>query len=299
MPATLASDLVAETRRHFMSTHRDEKNKLSGALGVNATSIVFNYDLGGIKPGARVTIDLEDYHIWETNEGTKTAIVEPAQYGSASTTHATGTMATVNGIITDREILDAINAELSDMVSPGNGLFRVGKINLTAKVGTQGYDLTGVTTDFIDVIEIRWKTTGSSKYWPLLKRGQDWMLSRDMDTGEFASGNVVLLFNVPPDGQTMRVRYRQRYGTFAALTTTLASVGLQDFAADIPPLGAAMRLASGREVARNFFEVQGDTRRAAEVPPGAQIGAIRNLAALKAQRIASASADLAGRFPSI
>jgi hypothetical protein len=83
----------------------------------------------------------------------------------------------------------------------------------------------------------------------------------------------------------VRVRYAKSLGQFADEATTTASIGLPDSAIDLPPLGAAVALMIPREGIRDSFEAQPDTRRPSEVPPGALLGAARQWAAWRAQRI--------------
>ena len=50
-------------------------------------------------------------------------------------------------------------------------------------------------------------------------------------------------------------------------------------------LGAGLRLTGVREVSRNFFDAQGGTRRASEVPPNTQLAGYQALARERARRI--------------
>jgi hypothetical protein len=105
------------------------------------------------------------------------------------------------------------------------------------------------------------------------------------------------LFEPAYPGYNLRVVYRS---LLTMPTTTLANVsstGLLPSAQDLPPIGAAIRLMSGREIKRNFTEGQGDTRRASEVPPGAIMQSSRNLQILRQQRIAAEAARLDALYP--
>ena len=79
--------------------------------------------------------------------------------------------------------------------------------------------------------------------------------------------------------------------------TALSTTGLQASAYDLPPLGAAIRLMSGREIKRNFTETQGDSRRATEVPAGAVQQSSTGLKLLRAQRIVAECARLNSLYP--
>jgi hypothetical protein len=65
----------------------------------------------------------------------------------------------------------------------------------------------------------------------------------------------------------------------------VATTGLQSTAHDIPVLGAAYRLMMFRELKRSFTEAQGEPRRAAEVPVGSSLTALRGIQAFRQSRI--------------
>lgn len=294
---TTAADLINETRRHILMGHRDELNTLNGAVSSGATTLVFSDDLAGIKTRARLGIELETYYVRTTTESTKTATVFAAQEGSTAAAHSSGALVRVNPKVTDHEIFDVLNAELDDLSSPANGLFQVKTLTLTYSANVEGYDLTAVT-DLIDVLEVRYSLPGSSKEWPEIRPG-DYRLSRNMATTEFASGFALFLAHGGYPGRSVRIRYK---APFTNLATTaddvLAVAGLPATAHDIPALGAAARLMLATENKRNFTELQGDSRRAEEVPPGARSRGAQGLLALRAQRILSESARLMVQYPS-
>jgi 3-hydroxyisobutyrate dehydrogenase-like beta-hydroxyacid dehydrogenase len=76
----------------------------------------------------------------------------------------------------------------------------------------------------------------------------------------------------------------------------LDDVGLVSTAEDLPPLGAAMRLLAGLEAQRNLIDTQGDTRRAGEVPAGSITQALRNLAAIRQQRLTAEAQRFQQRY---
>lgn len=292
---TLA-DLIADVRHYLQANHRETRNKLSGAHDSSTTTFTFTYDIGRIQPGAKVTVGLEECHVWSSNTANKTAIVERGDFGSSAASHADGAIVLVNPAASDFDILRAINAELNDLSSPSNGLFQIGAMEVTYNSAIRGYDLQGVT-DIDDILEVTFDTAGSEKSWPVIPR-RKWRLSRDMDTDDFSSGIALILSEGAESGRTIRVKYKAPFGTLAALNDDVAATtGLAVTAHDILAVGAAIRMLPGREAERSRSDIQGDSRRPDEVGVGSQLPVIRELLALRQDRIAAEAARLRAHYP--
>lgn len=293
--ASTTADLIAETRQLLYGSRRDLRNKLNGAHNDTTTTFTFSYDLSSIRAGAKVSVGLEDAYVWEVNASAKTATVDRGEFGSTAASHADATVALVNPIFSDNEILRAINAELHALSSPANGLFQMKAVDITYSAAVQGYDLAGVDSDFIDIHSLSYKTPGPEKDWP---RIDSFRVERSMSTSEFASGNALVVFEGADPGQAIRVRYKAAFDTLSTLSDSVATVtGAPASMHDLIAISAALHLLPGREVSRNFDEHQGDTRRAGEVPPGANTNSMRGLAVLRSQRIQEEAARLAKQYP--
>lgn len=292
MPTT-TKNLIDQTKAHLYRGFREQLNQLAADAASGATSLSFVYDLGGIAPGARVSVGLEDYHVWDATPSTKTATVQPGMYGSTTSAHSKNDIVVVNPKFSDQEILQAINDDLIDLCAPSNGLFQVKTATLTFNPSNSGYDLTGVTN--VDgIIEVKWKQLGSSRNWPTLRA---WAVKRNLPTTDFASGKALFVYDYIDPGVSIVVSYKAPFGTLAALTDDVATTGLPTTATDLPPLGAAIRLTAGREVHRNFDEVQGETRRAEQVPPGANLHSADALRQLRKERIIAEAERLSQQYP--
>jgi hypothetical protein len=295
-PATglTAADLIDETKRILLSGQREQYNKLAADTAPGATTLSFTYSLGNIQAGAYVQIGLEVFYVWEADPNTQTATVEPAQIGSLAATHDLGDFVTVNPKFPDHAILRALNEDLYSLSSPTNGLYAIRSADLAYVEGRSGYDMDGVT-DLIDVLEIRTERSGSVGDWPLVG---NFTVSRDVDATDFPSGYALFLTEPGVSGANLRVRYKATFGALSALTDDVELVtGLPPSAHDLPPLGAALRLAYPREIKRSFTESQGDTRRAAEVPAGSSLSSARGIAALRQTRINEEYGRLWQLFP--
>lgn len=290
---TTVATVIEQTRRHLYAETRDELNKLSAGTDADDTALTFNYAVNGIQEGARLAIDLEELHVWSSS-GTN-AVVQRGVNGSTAATHASGALVYVNPRFTPFGILQALNDELRSLSSPGK-LYRVATAVLTYESGTTGYDLTGVT-DLLEPLDVAYDANDGTDAWPRLDRGL-WRLARNLSTSDFPSGMALIVNGYAEPGRPLRVTYT---APFTANLATLAdnvetASGLPATAIDILPLGAAIRLTMGNEVARNSLD-QGETRRAGEVPAGARAGAMRGLLALYQQRVSEEVARLYSQNP--
>lgn len=293
--STTCADLIAESKRYLYSGRYDPINKVTSSLNSSETSVTFTYGLGGIQAGSYICVDLEMMYVWQvTNVSTNTVTVERGVLGSTAAAHSAGALATLNPKFSDYAIFTALNAELDDLSSPQNGLFKVTNVTLTYNAAVRGYNLTSAT-DVREILTVQAETTGPEKAWPYLK---NFTLRRNADTTDFASGFAVILEESGWQGRDIRVAYATKFSPFTATSDNIASVtGLPANANDIPPVGAALRLQYLREGQRNFNEAQPDTRRATETPPGSQLQGARGLEILRRRRIAAESVRLRRDYP--
>lgn len=291
----LASDLIEDTRRLlFSAASREELNKLQTTVTSADTSFVMTYDLAQIQRGSIIEMDLELIFVWAADNASKTLTVQRGYLGSTAASHSAGAVVYVNPKFPRFSIFQALNDDILDLSSPLNGLFQIKAIDLTYNAAVQGYDMTAVT-DLINIFEIRYKTTGSEKSWPVIR---SWELARNMSTSEFASGFGLILYEGGSPGRTIRVRYKAGFTEMTSVSDVVTTTtGLPVTALDIPQWGAAAQLVGPRDVRRGFYEHQGEPRRAEEVPPGVQIRSYSALAAIRRQRIAAEAARLYAQYP--
>jgi hypothetical protein len=286
--------LVEECRRHLFSGAREQVNTLAATLSSSPTvqTVTFNYPLRQITEGAVIEVDLELMLVLATNVTNNSATVLRGQLGSASASHSSDAVVTVNPKFPRFGIFSAINEELGALSS--EGLFQVKTVDLTYNPAIDGYDMTSVT-DLLDIYSVRYSIPGPNLRWPEIRSYQ---LKRNMPTTDFASGIALVLDEGGYPGRTVRVSYLAPFSPLTALTDNVVTTsGLHTEAHDIPPLGAAARLVMPRDVKRGFTETQGDTRRAEEVPPGASMASGRGLLALRDRRVQQEIARLRRFFP--
>jgi hypothetical protein len=277
---TTSTDLVQETIRYLYSGSRDPQNKLAQDMNSSIESIVLTYDIGAARQGAVLSVDLELMYVWDVvDEASKTLIVERAYLGSTAAAHTTGAVITVNPKFSAFAILQAINADLDDLSS--NGLFREAVLTQTYSPSVQGYDLTGAS-NVTEILQVTYDDPGPAKLWPEIKA---YKLRRSSSTTDFASGLSLVVYEGGQPGGALRITYGTTFTKFTDLGQNVTTTGLPTTAYDLPPLGAALRLQYMREGQRNFNEAQPTSRRADEVPQGANLRAAGGIAQLRKERI--------------
>lgn len=278
-PTTLAQEILDTAMSYLYTGVRVERDKLASGVSAGAGSVTSTYSRQGIQAGAKLSIDLEDYHVWDVAGAIAT--VQPGEFGSTTSDHATGAIIHINAEFTPFEVFREINNELRGLSSPSNGLYAVAEVEVDYNPVTLGYDLTS-TTAIIQVLNVQAETIGPEKNWEQVR---DWRYELNQDTTVFPSGNALFTRAGYP-GRKIRVTYSTSFGLLTSLTDDVQAVtGLSYTAHDILSLGAVLRCAVPTEIDRNSMSSQGSGRRQAEVPSGARLNAFRGVAQLRAQRI--------------
>lgn len=291
------ADLIQQTRSYLMSSRRDQQNMLAGDydhtslfLGLGTLDMIYPVD--GVAFGAQISVDLEVFTVFDVDVAGKSVTVRGSQFGSTAADHATGAFVTVNPEFTDFSILRELNNTARDLSA--SGLYRVKTVERTYDAAIQGYDL---AADAEGLLAISYDEPGPAELWPNIPV-QKAAIKRDMDTGVFASGVAVVLYEEAHPGRAVRFTYKAPYGTSSAITDDVSTTfGIHDSATDLLSLGAAMRLTGTQEVKRNLTGTQSDTRRMSEVPPGANVGAARWLASEYSRRKITEMSRLAREYP--
>lgn len=295
MTSTLAQ-IIQDTRTTRLTTSRPQAlNKLSANITDSETPLVTTYALKGITADSKISIGLEDMHVWSVTEGTKSVEVERAQYGSTAAAHTAADIIHVNPLYSDNQILRAINQVIGDL--SGEGLFQIASKELTADTSVSAYDL--APTNMLEVYDVWTQSTSSgTKHWERLPTN-GWEVQRDAETDVFASGIALFVRSPIYNGQQLRVTYKQELsGTLAAVDDVVETVtGLESEALDLLSIGAALHLLAGKEVDRSETNSQRSSRRSQEVPSGAWSGATRNLERLYDRRLKTERQRLRDRYP--
>ena len=285
-----AGQLIDRVVGELLAGTVEERNKIASPVGASDTTLTVTYPVGGLRDGTVFEVGTEQMYIWTANSSSKTLTVERGFNGTTAATHDAGAITTVSPRFPRARVLDQLNADLADLSSPLNGLFRMQTVDISYNGSDRMVNLTGVT-DMLDLYDVRYRYLSDD--YPVLRNVR---LLRDMPTGDFASGFALSIDDYIRAG-TLRVLYKAAYSSFTSEASTVAAVGGSDYLDDLLVVGAQMRLMAGREIKRNFTESQGDTRRPEEVQSGAVANSMIQLQRIRRDRITAEAARLNRQYP--
>ena len=80
---TTVGALINQTRNDYLRTGQPEvRNKLNGAISDSAETLTFSRPLNALSTGSRISIGLEDMHVWSVDGAALTADVDRGEYGA-------------------------------------------------------------------------------------------------------------------------------------------------------------------------------------------------------------------------
>jgi hypothetical protein len=265
---TTVADLIEATFDHLYQEHRPSLTTLTvAALSGDATITVASTDNFG--PGTFLAIGDELLYVTATNSTTGVCNVLRGQRATTAAAASIGAVVEINPKFGRYRVRRALQDEIRSWPSD---VYRVASVNLDTASGTSGYDLTGVGT-FLDILDVQIGPRSSVPDVAVVRANYE--VLRNADTAIYTSGTgIVLTGLIPSEARDLRVVYSAPFVTTSMVDAVdaEATIGLAASMLDIPPLGAAARLMTGREVKRTFGEGQPESRRAEEVPPGMSSG---------------------------
>jgi hypothetical protein len=289
--AGTTGDYIELAKQYLYTGSHEIRDKLHTNISPGDTALTLEYGNMALQSGVRLSCELEDMHVWAASADHKTATIERGQYGTAAASHSASKMVYFSPKFSDAEILREINNEIRDL--PNSGIYSVATVEIATSPITVAYPLP--FADDFEILEVRVRQIGPTLDWYV---AQNWEEDRHAPTSDFPSGFSLNMRESVPVPSTIHVDYKLSFNALNALTDPVVlTTGMPPYLLDIPILGAAIRLAAGREIRRNFDEWQGETRRAGEVGPGANNAAPRNLMMLYQKRVVAESNRLQARYP--
>lgn len=270
--------LIEETRAHLMGAHTVQLNKLSTTMNTSVASVVMDYDTSFIARGSTLCIGDELMYVWALNPATRTATVERGYLGTTAAAHTAGDLIESN----PRFPTPMIRAELKkEIASWDQRIWTTTEVEIAIGATERTVNLTSAPANFLHVLRVR--TPVSSTV--LTPRNLDFRVERGY--GDYASGTALILNQTLGEAQTVSVLYATPFvlTTFTDATDLVDDIGIPSSALDIPPLGAAWRLLSTREVSRTNIESAPEPRVAQDVPAGHIIQTARQLKQIRDERI--------------
>ena len=294
---TSFNDWIEKVWRRVYSGSADVTVQLESDISsADTTFNVTPNTQNAMRIGAILAIDLEVLYIVGYDNGVATVV--RGYEGSVAASHTAGTLVYIQPVYTKFDIGVALNDELLRLSSPSNGLFKVGVETVTYNPVYMGYDLGSIPTDFLDVMEVRYKVPYPTRNYPAIKK---WKVLRSIpDAGVFPSGAGIVLYESGYPGMPMYVQYSAPFETLDpsvwASTTDVTTTGITPTMVDIPPLGAEIQLTLPREIRRNFMSSQPDPRKAPEIPAGSISNSVQAMMMLYNTRISEESDRLMRQY---
>lgn len=286
-----AGALITRASRQLLSGTVEERNKLATTVTSADGQIVMTYDLGGFREGSVLEIDSELMYVWSSVPSTKTLVVERGYDGTTAAAHTAGAVAVVNPRFPRQQMLDALNADLDDLSSTMNGLFRVVAQDISYNGSDRQINLTSAS-NIIDLLDVRLRYLADD--YPVIRKVR---LQRNLPTADFASG-IAIVFDEAVMAGTLRVVTKREFTRVTAEANDMQTVAfLPVTCEDILEMGVILRMMNSREIKRNFIESQGDTRRSDEVPAGSTRDSLTNIQRLRRERITAEAARLKQQYP--
>jgi len=304
---TTFGDLIEKVYRRVMGGIRERTVQLTTAVTDVATTIVVNgAQAASIAPGVILSAELELMYVTAWDASNFTATVTRGYYGSVPSNHNAGIIVYLNPRYSRYDIGVAINDDLRSLSSPTNGMFRVGVAELTYNPVYAGYDLGDLPSDFIDILEIRYRIAPPYRTFPAIKKWKiiRWESNGGVTDPVFPSGRGLVIYESGWPGLPIYVTYSAPFIRFVDTADSVlntpatndeappyngyATTTVQNLTStmlDLPPLGAEIDLTLPREISRNFMESQPDPRKATEVTAGAIAGSVNALINRRMARI--------------
>ena len=264
---TTIKDIVADARRLTYGSMTEQINLISGTVAAGATTIPLQLDISGITPGMVISSGLNVWYVTGSSPGDKEVFVIPGYDNSQQDAAANNDIVIIKPKVTDWYLFNAINDEIVKLSSPTNGLYKIGTWVTDVSPTYQTYEVPSEALNMTNLARVRYRWPGTPDVWSDLRPSSyRWVVSE-------LGNKVQVLINVP-SGTEIEFTYRAPFTKATSLTDDpVEDCGLADTMLDIPPLGVASTLLKSTEGRRNQLQVQGDSRRAAEVQSTANLSA--------------------------
>ena len=288
---TTIANMVADARRITYGSMTEQINLIASNAAGGAETISLELDVSGITPGMILSSGLNVWYVKGSNVASKQVFVIPGYDNAPEDSVTAGDKVFIKPRITDWYLFNAINDEIRKLSSPTNGLYRVGTWTVDVSPTYQTYEVPSEALDMTNILRVRYRWPGTPDVWSDIRTSSyRWIVS---ETGN----KIQLLVNVP-SGTEIEFTYKAPFVEATGLSDDpIVDCGLAPTMLDLPPLGAASMLLKTTDSRRNQIGVQGDARRAAEVPPGANLSSSAILDREYKMRVQDEYARLVQRFP--
>lgn len=288
--ATIA-DIVSDVRRRVYGSMTENVNLIQTSASAGQTSIQLELGVDGIQRGMLLSSGMNVWFVKGVYSTDNTVFVIPGYDGSPQQEVNPGDMVYVRPRMTDWFAFNAINDQLRRLSSPDAGLYKIGTWVTNVDPTYQTYPVPSEAADMTNVLRVRWRWPGTTNVWTdLAPRYYRWIFSNEQNV-------IRVLINLPA-GTEVEFTYKSPFTLATSLSDDpVADCGLTETMLDIPAIGAAATLLRTTESRRTQVQMQGDSRRADEVPASANSSIAAQLDREYRNRVQEEMARLITRVP--
>ena len=262
---TTIRDMVSSTRRLAFGSMTEQINLVDEAYTAADEELKLQLDVTGITPGMVLSSGLNVWYVKGLDAAANTIFVVPGYDNSPKQNAAVGDFVFIKPRVTDWYMFESLNEEILRLSSPTNGLYKIAEWTADVDATWQTYIFPAAADDMIGLLRVRYRMPGTEDVWLDIPEKSYRM---QIEAGE---NRVRILRNIP-SGTEVRFIYKAPFTAAASLDDDpVVDCGLVDTMVDIPGLGVLATLLRTTESRRNQVQTQGDSRRAGEVSPGANI----------------------------
>jgi hypothetical protein len=257
---TTMNDMIADTRRMVYGSLAESINIISADAAAGASTLTMELDVSGISAGMVLSSKLNVWYVKGIVPTSKTVLVIPGYDNAPQGAVSVNDIVYIKPRVTEWFLFNTLNDVIRQLSSPTNGLYRESTFTLNVDPIYETYDIPIEAEGMIGISRIYVSWPGTTDTFSDLKPWMwDWQPSKSL---------IRITRNLPA-ASTITVVYKAPFAPATTLSDNVVTVcGLSDTMTDIPPLGAATALLRTTEARRNQIQVQGDPRRADEVPAG-------------------------------
>jgi hypothetical protein len=281
---TTVRDLIIETRQLVQGSIPDELSVLDTPYTPGDTHIVLRYPKKNLGNNL-ISVGLTTFYVLSVSTDGRTIEVLPGADGSPDAAIPASELVLCKPRHTTWNIFSSWNGELMSLSAPINGVYAFGAFSTIPNWINGTYPLPAAwdPQQPIKLLLARYRQRGHDSWQRI-----DAQFQQDQ--------NTVRVYGAQPNANYLEFVFAFPFLPATSLDQDVTTLGLNEHTSDIPGLGAAANLTRSSEGRRNQLSSQGDARKAAEVPAGANLGVSRDWRMIQQSRIAEEAGRLLAQF---
>ena len=267
---TTFAGLVSQVRQQLLGYSLDQESISELTANMGAGDTTFSVDVATVNNLSRGLVEIDDELIlaksYDRTSGTVSILGAANGRGVDGTTaaaHSAHALVTASPAFPRIRIKEAINNTIRDLYPD---LVVFGTTDITNVSVVYEYEM---PADAKDVWGVQLQLVGPSNVWQQARR---YHFNSTAQTGAFASGKSIQIFDSVTPGMTMHVVYAKEPNTLVNDTDDFSAVsGYPDRVSDVVMWGACARLMPAYDAARLQQQAVESTERATLVPATAAL----------------------------